>query len=102
VEENYVNHVSIGGMIQEEKKHFETKRFTFLPGQRIYLSSDGYYSQFGGERGKKFMKAGFEKTLDDLQVLPIEKQKSILLSTFTAWRGTNEQVDDVLIIGIEL
>jgi PAS domain S-box-containing protein len=102
VQEKYVTHVSIGGMIQEEKKHFEVKRFTFLPGQRIYLSSDGYYSQFGGERGKKFMKAGFEKTLDELQVLPIEKHKSILLSTFAAWKGKNEQVDDVLVIGIEL
>jgi PAS domain S-box-containing protein len=102
VEEMHVAHVSIGGMILEEKKCFETKRFPFQCGQRIYLSSDGYYSQFGGERGKKFMKSGFVKMLDGLQTAPIEKHKSTLMDKFREWKGNNEQVDDVLVIGIEL
>lgn len=102
VEELHVAHVSIGGLIQEDKKHFETKRFSFLPGQRIYLSSDGYYSQFGGEKGKKLMKAGFIKALEEAQNAPLEKHKSKLVSIFAEWRGSNDQVDDVLIIGIEL
>jgi PAS domain S-box-containing protein len=102
IQEMHVARISIGGMILEEKKCFETKRFAFHCGQRIYLSSDGYYSQFGGERGKKFMKSGFAKMLDELQTTPIEKHKSMLLNAFKEWRGDNEQVDDVLVIGIEL
>jgi PAS domain S-box-containing protein len=102
VQEMYVAHVAIGGMILEEKKYFETKRIPFLPGQRLYLSSDGYYSQFGGAKGKKFMKAGFAKTLDELQTASLEKHKRMLMNTFIEWKGDNEQVDDVLVIGIEL
>jgi PAS domain S-box-containing protein len=102
IQELPADRISIGGRMQEEEKYFETKRFTFLPGQRIYLSSDGYYSQFGGKKGKKFMKAGFIKMLDELQTEPIEMHKKMLMDIFTEWKGTNEQVDDVLVIGIEL
>jgi PAS domain S-box-containing protein len=102
IQEMPADRIAIGGMILEEEKYFETKRAAFLPGQRIYLCSDGYYSQFGGKYGKKFMKSCFVKMLDELQMAPIEKHKSMLMNTFTEWKGKNEQVDDVLIIGIEL
>ncbi len=92
----------IGGGIQKTDKKFETKRFPIIPGQRIYLSSDGYYSQFGGEQGKKFMKSRFKQTLEELQPLPIEEQQSKLNRLFTEWSGKQEQTDDVLVMGIEL
>ncbi len=93
---------SVGGGIQEGNKKFETKRFSILPGQRIYLSSDGYYSQFGGLHGKKLMKSRFVNTLEGFQDYSLEEQKKILLDAFTEWMGTNEQVDDILVVGIEL
>lgn len=97
------NSFAIGGGTENLSKEFETKRFSILPGQRIYLTSDGYYSQFGGPLEKKFMKKRFrEKTLTNLQSFPIEEQKDKLEQILTDWTGTNEQVDDVMIIGIEL
>ncbi len=93
---------SIGAGIQPGAKKFETKRFPIIPGQSIYLSSDGFYSQFGGPNDKKFMKSGFKKILEDLQTYPFEEQKNILHKLLIEWSGKNEQIDDVLIVGIEL
>lgn len=93
---------AIGGEFQETVKKFETHRFAVKPGHRIYLTSDGYYSQFGGERGKKYMKARFAKTLNEIQQLPVNEQKHKLHQLLIDWAGSHEQVDDVLVVGIEL
>lgn len=72
------------------------------PGDILYMTSDGFADQFGGSRNKKFRTANFEKLL--LSVIPftLEKQKEILTETFLDWKGINEQVDDVHIIGVKL
>jgi PAS domain S-box-containing protein len=93
---------SIGAGTEQANKRFETKRFSITTGQRIYLSSDGYYSQFGGDKDKKFMKSGFRKALEELQTIPLIEQNSMLKKTLSDWAGENEQVDDVLVVGIEL
>jgi PAS domain S-box-containing protein len=96
------NRQSIGGEAQEVKKKFETKRVAIIPGQRVYLTSDGYYSQFGGPDGKKFMKSRFMTVLESMQHLPIDHHEVELLNVLVEWMGENEQVDDVMIVGIEL
>ncbi len=93
---------SIGGEMLEINKKFNTKRFPILPGQRIYLTSDGYPSQFGGLEGRKFMKSRFKKTLGELQHHPIERQRKMLQQILRDWSGDNEQVDDIMVIGIEM
>jgi len=92
----------IGGSLNEKLKHFATKRSPIIPNQRIYLTSDGYYSQFGGADDKKFMKARFKDLLETIQPSTMAEQKVLLRKALTAWTGTNEQVDDVLVVGIEL
>jgi PAS domain S-box-containing protein len=93
---------AIGGGLNEKGKHFITQRFPIQKGQFIYLSSDGYYSQFGGPKGKKYMKKHFIETLQVLQQHPIEHQKEILQTDLHQWQGHNEQVDDILVIGIKI
>ena len=102
VQEIHTSRVAIGGTFLELKKQFETKTLNYFPGQRIYLTSDGFYAQFGGIKGKKFMKSHFTDTLTDLQSNFIEKQKQLLMNVFLEWKGNNQQVDDVLVVGIEL
>jgi PAS domain S-box-containing protein len=94
--------IAIGGAHSEESKRFETKRFSFEKGQRLYLSTDGYPSQFGGPFGKKYMKERFRCFLESINLHPIESQKGFLLNEFNAWKGDTEQVDDILVIGLEL
>jgi serine phosphatase RsbU (regulator of sigma subunit) len=68
----------------------------------FYIFSDGYADQFGGTEGKKFMKRKLKELLGEISVHPIEKQKELLENAHNEWRGNNEQVDDILIIGIRV
>jgi serine phosphatase RsbU (regulator of sigma subunit) len=69
---------------------------------RIYLFSDGYIDQFGGEFGKKFLSRNFKTLLAETFNLTMKDQKKALLDAFTIWKGNFEQIDDVLIIGIKI
>ena len=71
-------------------------------GDTIYIFSDGYADQFGGEKGKKMMTAKFKEKLLSIQNNTMSKQMEMLNNGFQAWKGTNEQVDDVLVIGIRV
>ncbi len=71
-------------------------------GDTIFLSTDGYSDQFGGPKGKKFMHRHLKETLTELGALPLNDQKIQLENTFESWKGSLEQVDDVLVIGIKV
>lgn len=94
--------MAIGGGSNEEFKRFETKRISFQSGQRIYLSSDGFASQFGGKSGKKYMKERFRKLLESCSEIELIDQGKCLEQEFNEWKGLTEQVDDVMIVGVEL
>lgn len=66
----------------------------------IYLCSDGFQDQFGGENGKKFMVKRLRETLLSLSQLPMPAQKENLATTFETWKGEQKQIDDVMMIGI--
>lgn len=80
---------------------FNQKCIGYRPGDTIYLTSDGYYSQFGGKNGKKMMKSKFKKLLAGIGALPIDEQYRRLLSHLEEWQGNEPQVDDILVIGIQ-
>jgi serine phosphatase RsbU (regulator of sigma subunit) len=71
-------------------------------GDTIYIFSDGYPDQFGGERGKKYKSGNFKKTLVRISTETIEKQKQMLDQEFENWRGSLEQIDDVCVIGVRV
>ncbi|HKL67700.1 MAG TPA: tetratricopeptide repeat protein, partial [Bacteroidales bacterium] len=69
-------------------------------GDAIYLFSDGYADQFGGPSGKKFKYRAFRELLLKDYKKPMQEQKEKLDRTFMDWKGDEEQVDDVLVIGV--
>jgi len=75
-------------------------------GDRIYLLSDGYIDQFGSEKAggriKKFTAKRLQKLLATIQKEDMEKQKSILHETIMAWMDGKDQIDDILLLGIEI
>jgi sigma-B regulation protein RsbU (phosphoserine phosphatase) len=71
-------------------------------GDMIYLFSDGYPDQFGGPKGKKFRYGQFQKLLMKISREPMNIQKDILYKTIIDWKGKEEQVDDILIMGIRV
>jgi hypothetical protein len=68
----------------------------------LYLFSDGFFDQFGWRNNKKFMKKNFKNLLLEIQNVPMRAQRLLLENSFNNWKGDLEQIDDVLVMGIEL
>ena len=68
----------------------------------IILSSDGMADQFGGPKGKKWMTTSFKQKLVELHGQPGSLQKMNLEWTFQQWKGNQEQVDDICVLGIKI
>jgi serine phosphatase RsbU (regulator of sigma subunit) len=71
-------------------------------GDTMYIFSDGYPDQFGGEKGKKFMIKRLRKLFLSMQRESMGRQQEILEQTLVDWIGEGEQVDDLLVIGIRV
>ena len=71
-------------------------------GDMVYLFSDGYADQFGGPKGKKFKYKQLEELLIQVCEEQVEVQKQYLRKRFVEWKGNEEQVDDILVIGIRV
>ncbi len=71
-------------------------------GDMIYLFTDGFSDQFGGPRGKKVGRKNFRNILLECRDKTIPEQKETIKRTYTEWRGSLEQIDDICIIGIRL
>jgi serine phosphatase RsbU (regulator of sigma subunit) len=87
------------GKSDETKKHFTNHSLKIEKGDTIYIFSDGYADQFGGENEKKFKTAPLKRLLISIQDKSMEEQKEILDRTIENWRGNIDQIDDILFIG---
>ena len=81
---------------------YTTYSFDLEQGDSIYIFSDGYVDQFGGEKGKKFKPRAFRELLLSIQSKPMDEQKTIIDEAFETWRDDLEQVDDVCVIGVRV
>jgi serine phosphatase RsbU (regulator of sigma subunit) len=86
----------------ENKTAFTDHIIKLEKGDIIYLFTDGYLDQFGGGRGKKLMKNRFKELLLGIHKKPMENQKTELLNFFNEYKGFEEQVDDVCVIGVRV
>ena len=86
----------------EHRVPFTTVQIKLEPGDCIYLFSDGFADQFGGEKGKKYKYANFKRLLLDIESKEMDTQKDILDVEFERWKGDMEQVDDICIIGLRV
>ncbi len=81
--------------------NFTNNSMKIKQGDVIYLFSDGFADQFGGPNDKKFMYRRFRHLLLTIHDFPMEEQKTIVNESIDTWRKNNEQVDDILVIGIK-
>jgi len=86
----------------EMRKPFLTTEILLEKGERLYLYSDGYADQFGGEHGKKFKTKNFKNLILNSIDKNLNEQKEVLIQNFNDWKGDYEQLDDVCVIGIEI
>ncbi len=71
-------------------------------GDVIYTLTDGFPDQFGGDKDKKYMIKNLKELLLQIAHLPVQEQEQKLAEEFDKWKGANEQVDDVCIIGVRI
>jgi len=81
---------------------FKTNVLQLKKNDLIYIFTDGYQDQFGGAKGKKFKTAALKNLLLSIHSLSMDKQQNEILKTFNEWKGSNDQIDDVCIIGIRV
>ena len=94
---------AIGGKnYYKQHNGFKKQVITIDQPTTIYLFSDGYQDQFGGEDNTKFMSARFNDLLLEVHQKPMEEQKEILDSTIKEWMGEHKQTDDILVMGVRL
>lgn len=68
----------------------------------IYMFTDGFPDQFGGKKNKKFKYSNFKELFRQIAHHPLNYQLELISNTYVEWKGINEQVDDILIIGLKI
>jgi serine phosphatase RsbU (regulator of sigma subunit) len=89
---------SIGG-ISEFDTTFTLHQLNIQKGDTFYIYSDGYADQFGGHKNRKYMAGKLKDFLVEISARPMNEQQQLLTENHYNWRGENEQVDDLLVIG---
>ncbi len=92
----------IGGTQLKRENPFTNHSISLQKNDSIYIFTDGYADQFGGESGKKLMTAKFREVLLSIQSKNMKEQREFLNNYFRDWKGSHDQVDDVLVIGIKI
>ena len=102
-EQHYVrgNRSSVGGESVTEK-FYDDQEYHLREGNMVYLFTDGYCDQFGGEGGKKMKISRLKTLIDDISPLNAEGQLKQISDFFFEWMGSYEQVDDVLFMGVRV
>jgi len=90
------------GVHMLEEVPFTNRLIELQTDDMLYLFSDGYYDQFGGEKGRKLLTKNFKDILLQVHQLDMPKQNLEMERQFNQWKGDNRQIDDVLVIGIRV
>lgn len=90
------------GIYYGEKDSFTNYKIDVREGDTIYIFSDGFADQSGGPKGSKYMKYNLKKLLTEIHYKPMAEQRIILENEFEKWKGSNNQIDDVTILGVRI
>ena len=90
------------GLLLGDKKPFTSHKVKLKKDDMLYIYSDGYQDQFGGERGKKYMGAKFKKHLQMISSKTEDEQLKSLSEEFSLWIRDYEQIDDVCVMGVRI
>ncbi len=92
---------SVGMGNKTEQQLFSSHYIPIQPQDMIYIFTDGYADQFGGPENKKYKFRRFRHLLLNIHKFPLETQRQYVEDSINEWKGKNDQVDDILIIGIK-
>lgn len=91
----------IGDIARTKGFTYKTEELILTKNQNLYIFSDGYPDQFGGERNKKLTIKKFLNLIDEISTLPMTEQIEIFNNHLTEWVGDYPQTDDITLIGVK-
>ncbi len=94
--------LTVGSLQEDVKEKPANHSIQLNKGDCFYIFSDGYADQFGGNDNKKFKTSRMQELLISIFQKPMHEQKNLFYEAFNNWKDTNEQVDDVLVIGVRV
>lgn len=83
-----------------KEKEFENHTIELQDNDKIYIFSDGYVDQIGGDKRRKFMKRKFRELIKTMSSKPMKEQNEILKTTLDEWQGDFSQIDDIIVMGL--
>ncbi|HSA04134.1 MAG TPA: SpoIIE family protein phosphatase, partial [Tenuifilaceae bacterium] len=92
----------IGAFSRRAATGYTHQEMDVQKGDMVYVFSDGYTDQFGGDDNRKFLMSNFKKLLVDVHQLPINEQKVKMEEVLFDWMKYESQLDDILVIGIRV
>jgi len=92
----------VGGTHEYKHKEFTNQFINLKKGDKLYLTSDGMPDQFGGENGKKLMKKRFIEILKNFEAGDMNKELLQIKRAYYEWKGQEEQIDDIIVMGLEI
>ncbi|MFW5752376.1 MAG: PP2C family protein-serine/threonine phosphatase, partial [bacterium] len=81
---------------------FSSHEISLEENDAIYIFTDGFPDQFGGNNNKKFKYQRTRKLLSELNGITMSEQKEKIYRIFESWKGNSPQVDDILFIGFKV
>lgn len=81
---------------------FAEQTLSLAQGDAIYLLTDGIADQFAEDNKKKFSSKRLEELLTASQTMSMADQAKTLETRIKVWRGSNQQTDDMLIVGLRV
>jgi len=93
----------IGGLQvkAEAERKFTQKEIDLHTGDMIYLTSDGFAHQ-NDRQDKKYGKKRLKQYLQKIASLPVQKQREKLVQELKTHMGTEEQRDDITVVGVRI
>ena len=90
------------GYYHGKERSFNLHEINIQEGDTIYLSTDGFLDQFGGPNRNKFGLIRFKELIVENKSQNIKKQKDRFMHAFRKWKGEQNQIDDILVMGIKI
>jgi len=90
------------GVFMKDFIDFKNIEIELFENDMLYMYSDGFQDQFGGDKNRKFLPKRLRALLLENSSKPMNEQSQILDKTLTKWKGETHQIDDILIIGIRI
>lgn len=92
----------VGGKAYGNERTYKEHVVQLSKGDSFYLFTDGLVDQFGGAKNKKFMYFRLRDFLKTNHKKDMETQRALLIDKFTEWKGSNQQTDDILFLGMRV